>query len=80
MNTEDVTQTRNPAEELHFDAHEFDGLREVAEACAGTLLERTDRFVRSNPWLCATVALALGCALAGWLTRRSDESETNDSR
>ena len=78
MNTEEMTQARTPQEPLHFDAHEFDGLRDGSQAYANTLLERADRFIRTNPWLCMTIALTAGCALAGWLARRSPETKQDE--
>ena len=67
MNTEEL---REQAEEkLHFDAHEFDGLREALEHEAKGILGRADRFVRENPMLCIGLAVAAGFTLAAVLGR-----------
>lgn len=63
MTTEGFEGTTARAEPLHFDAHEFDGLRDELEQQAETLLKRTDQFVRANTWLCIALAVGLGCAL-----------------
>jgi ElaB/YqjD/DUF883 family membrane-anchored ribosome-binding protein len=62
MNTEEL---RDYAEEtLHFDAHEFDGLREVLEKEAEGLFGHVDQFVRNNPLICIGIATAAGFAIA----------------
>jgi ElaB/YqjD/DUF883 family membrane-anchored ribosome-binding protein len=82
MNTEEL---RKQAEEkLHFDAHEFDGLREALEQEAKGALARVDRFVRENPMLCIGLAVAAGFTLAAVLGRgrvpSRSEQEPIDSR
>jgi len=53
-----------PGEELRFDAHEFDGLREdFANATADTVLRSAERFIKENRWLCLGLAAAAGVAL-----------------
>jgi ElaB/YqjD/DUF883 family membrane-anchored ribosome-binding protein len=82
MNTEEL---REQAEDkLHFDAHEFDGLREALEQEAKGLLARADRFVRENPMLCIGLAAAAGFTLAAVLGHSQGpsrpEQEPIDSR
>jgi hypothetical protein len=79
MNTEELTEKQTPREPMHFDAHEFDGLWNGSEAYADTLIDRADRFIRSNPWLCTALAFAAGCAIAAALTRCCQSSETPQS-
>lgn len=75
MNTEEFTQSEMETEELRFDAHEFDGLREELADAAQTWLRRADEFIRENPWLCIAVAAGVGCAVACALRRSSMEEE-----
>jgi ElaB/YqjD/DUF883 family membrane-anchored ribosome-binding protein len=76
MNTEELTQSEMESDQLNFDAHEFDGLREEFAGMAQTWLKRADEFVRGNPWLCIGIALGAGCAVAYAL--RSGKSETEE--
>jgi hypothetical protein len=64
MNTEEFTQSELESEELRFDAHEFDGLRDELTGAAQTWLRRADEFIRDNPWLCVAIAAGVGCAVA----------------
>ena len=63
MNTEEMTGEERERP-LHFDAHEFDGLRDALEKEAEGVFARIDQFVRENPWLCIGIASAAGLALA----------------
>jgi ElaB/YqjD/DUF883 family membrane-anchored ribosome-binding protein len=62
MNAEELTQEKDKP--LQFDAHEFDGLREVLEQEAESILARLDQYVRQNPWLAIGVAAAAGFLVA----------------
>jgi ElaB/YqjD/DUF883 family membrane-anchored ribosome-binding protein len=64
MNTEELTQEKAGKKPLHFDAHEFDGLRDALEKEAETMFARLDQFVRENPWTCIGLAAAAGFAVA----------------
>jgi ElaB/YqjD/DUF883 family membrane-anchored ribosome-binding protein len=77
MNTEEFAQSEKESEQLDFDAHEFDGLRDEFAGIAQTWLKRTDAFVRDNPWLCIAVAAGVGCAIACAL-RSNSEEDTGD--
>jgi ElaB/YqjD/DUF883 family membrane-anchored ribosome-binding protein len=77
MNAEELTEKAQEA--LHFDAHEFDGLRDADEAQFAAWIDQADKFVRNNPWLCLGIALAAGCALASWVTHRSQSPDNQDS-
>jgi ElaB/YqjD/DUF883 family membrane-anchored ribosome-binding protein len=74
MNAEELAETQLRAEELNFDAHEFDGLRENGRASATAWLRQADRFVRDNPWLCIGIAAAAACAV-GWAMAGRDSSD-----
>ena len=63
MNTEESVQ-EGAGRALHFDAHEFDGLRDALEKEAEGVFGRIDEFVRENPWLCIGLAAAAGVALS----------------
>jgi hypothetical protein len=68
MKTEEQTQT--PTEEpLHFDAHEFDGLRDALEKEAQGAFGAFDQFIRENPLLCTGLAILGGIAV-GAATQR----------
>lgn len=73
MKTEEFTQSEVRPDELHFDAHEFDGLRDDFATVAETWLKRADRFVHENPWLCIGIAAAAGCALVYVLKNSAQE-------
>lgn len=75
MNTEEFTQSELETEELYFDAHEFDGLRDEFAGVAQTWLKRADEFVRDNPWLCVGIAAGVGCAVACALRSGGDVEE-----
>ena len=62
MKTEGLKQTK-AENSLHFDAHEFDGLRETLEKEAAGLLARVDRCIRRHPLASALVAAAAGVAV-----------------
>ena len=49
MDTEEMTQ-EEAGPPMHFDAHEFDGLRDTLEREAEGIFGGIDRFVRENPW------------------------------
>ena len=72
MNTEEFTQTELESEELDFDAHEFDGLRDELSGVAESWLKRADEFIRDNPWLCVAIAAGIGCGVAAALRAGSD--------
>ena len=75
MDTEELRE--NAEEMLHFDAHEFDGLRDVLEKEAEGLFGHVDQFVRNNPLVCIGIAAAAGFAIAatiGSQCRKSRES------
>lgn len=63
MNAEELTQEQKAAS-LHFDAHEFDGLREALEREAEGFIGHVDDFVRQHPVMCMLIAAAAGFALA----------------
>ena len=63
MNTEELTQKRNDGA-LHFDAHEFDGLRDVLEKEAEGMFAKLDQFIRENPMTSILIAAAAGVAVA----------------
>ena len=71
MNAEELTQEKP----LQFDAHEFDGLREVLEQEAQGLIARVDQCIRQNPWLAIGVAAAAGFLVAYATTRGSSPRE-----
>ena len=62
MKTEELTQ-ESAADSLHFDAHEFDGLRKTLEHEAETIFSKVDECVRDHPWLCMALAVTAGLAL-----------------
>ena len=67
MKTEEL---RGYADETpHFDAHEFDGLREALEKEAEGAFAHVDKFVRENPFLCMGIAAAAGFAIAASIGR-----------
>jgi ElaB/YqjD/DUF883 family membrane-anchored ribosome-binding protein len=61
MNTEELRERTE--ETLHFDAHEFDGLRDTLEREAEGFFARADQFIRENPLLCIGLAAAAGFGL-----------------
>ena len=64
MNTEEL---REQAEEkMHFDAHEFDGLRDALEKEAEGVFAHIDQFVREHPLVCMGIAAATGFAIAAF--------------
>jgi hypothetical protein len=63
------TQLEDAVDEMHFDAHEFDGLREEMAIAANTWLKQADRFVRANPWISVIGAAALACAVTYAVSR-----------
>ncbi|HWN95832.1 MAG TPA: hypothetical protein VNT99_12420 [Methylomirabilota bacterium] len=63
MNTEELTQKKKDGS-LHFDAHEFDGLRDALEKEAEGTFAKLDHFVRSNPVTSLLIAAAAGFAVA----------------
>ena len=75
MNTEERIQEQADRP-LHFDAHEFDGLRDTLEKDAEGLFAQIDQYVRKNPWLCIGIAAAAGLALS-CATRRSGPPRKN---
>jgi len=62
MKTEEMTQ-KSPADQLPFDGHEFDGLREVLEHDAETAFGKLDQYIRQHPWMCMALAATAGFAL-----------------
>ena len=74
MDTEELTreQTHQP---LHFDAHEFDGLRDALEKEAEGIFSRLDEFIRENPWLCMAAAAAVGVTV-GCMAGKSCSHDT----
>jgi ElaB/YqjD/DUF883 family membrane-anchored ribosome-binding protein len=64
MNTEELTREQQPDNGLHFDAHEFDGLREAWQQEAEGVVGRIDSFIRENPMTCMLIAAAAGFAIA----------------
>ena len=62
MKTEELTREQRDTS-LHFDAHEFDGLREALEKEAKGIFDKMDDFVRENPMTCMLIAAAAGFAL-----------------
>jgi ElaB/YqjD/DUF883 family membrane-anchored ribosome-binding protein len=79
MKAEELARSDVVPEDLNFDAHEFDGLRDDLAAAAETWLKRVDRFVQENPWVCIGIAAAAGCALACALRKSGQASESTDS-
>ena len=74
MDTEELTREQ-PDKTMHFDAHEFDGLRDALEKEAQGIFTRLDEFIRENPWVCigaaTAVGMALGCATGKTRSRNS---------
>jgi ElaB/YqjD/DUF883 family membrane-anchored ribosome-binding protein len=68
MKTEELTQ--EPAESaLHYDAHEFDGLRALEQE-AQSIFAKGDQLVRQHPWLCIAAAVAAGFCLGKVVSRK----------
>ena len=63
MKMEELTQEKRD-DSLHFDAHEFDGLREVTERRIQGIVANLDQFIRKNPGLSLTIAVVAGFAIA----------------
>ena len=63
MSTEELRQEQ-AEKSLHFDAHEFDGLRDALEKEAESIFARLDQYIRDNPWTCIALAAAAGFAVA----------------
>ena len=63
MVKEKLSQEEPVLEVLHFDAHEFDGLREALDQKAESLVRQGDRFIRKHPWIFAGVAVLAGVAI-----------------
>jgi ElaB/YqjD/DUF883 family membrane-anchored ribosome-binding protein len=76
MNAEEMTQSEVESEELNFDAHEFDGLRDEFAGMAEGWLQKADVFIQQNPWLCIAIATGVGCAL-GAAIRAACDSESD---
>jgi ElaB/YqjD/DUF883 family membrane-anchored ribosome-binding protein len=68
MKTEELTQ--EPARDaLHYDAHEFDGLRALEQE-AQSIFAKGDQLVRQHPWLCIAAAVAAGFCLGKVISRK----------
>jgi hypothetical protein len=67
MKTEELKQA-SERDLPHFDAHEFDGLRETWDEAAG-VLSTVDQCIRQRPVTATLLALGLGVALGCWLAR-----------
>jgi ElaB/YqjD/DUF883 family membrane-anchored ribosome-binding protein len=78
MNAEELAETQLRAEELNFDAPEFDGLREGGKGSATAWLREADRFVRDNPWLCIGIVAAAACALGWAMAPKSSRAKRED--
>lgn len=74
MDTEELIQEQT-GKPLHFDAHEFDGLRDALEKEAEGVFARLDQYIRENPWICIGVAAAAGLAV-GCATRKTYSRNT----
>lgn len=68
MNAEELTNEQKDGS-LHFDAHEFDGLREALEKEAEGMFAKLDQFVREHPLASIAVAAAAGFAVGGMVRR-----------
>ena len=72
----DTEELRDNAEEmLNFDAHEFDGLRDVLEKEAEGIFGHVDKFVRDHPLICIGIAAAAGFAIAATVSSQCRKSE-----
>ena len=80
MNTEELTQENAGKKSLHFDAHEFDGLRDALEKEAETMFARLDQYIRENPWTCIGLAVAAGFAVACAVGRTSSRDDAAERR
>lgn len=70
MNTEEMTrQPTTQAHHHHYDAHEFDGLRDGLEHEAESAFGKLDGFVRAHPVVCVTLAGIAGMAVGRILRR-----------
>jgi ElaB/YqjD/DUF883 family membrane-anchored ribosome-binding protein len=69
MTKEELTQ-EPPQDVLHFDAHEFDGLREALDQEAKSLIQKGDQFIRDHPWVCMGVVALAGVAIGRVLCGR----------
>jgi ElaB/YqjD/DUF883 family membrane-anchored ribosome-binding protein len=67
MKTEGMIQELTD-EDMRFDAHEFDGLRESDET--QTLLAKADRLAREHPWTCLGLAMLAGFAVGKVISNR----------
>lgn len=54
---------------LHYDAHEFDGLRALEQE-AQSLFAKGDQLIRQHPWLCLAGAVAAGFCLGKVVSRK----------
>ena len=77
MNTGELAEEK-PNRPMHFDAHEFDGLRDALEKEAEGMIGKVDQFVRENPWLCIGIAAAAGLALS-YLSRQGGRPSPDDT-
>ena len=70
MKTEELTQEAPPAaDSMHFDAHEFDGLRALEQE-AQSIFAKGDELIRQHPWLCLAAAVAVGFCVGKVVTRK----------
>lgn len=76
MNTEELRD--HAKETLHFDAHEFDGLREVLEQEAEGMFTQVDQFIREHPVLCLSLAAAAGFAVAAAIGSRGSKTSATE--
>ncbi|HTD67596.1 MAG TPA: hypothetical protein VK846_13805 [Candidatus Limnocylindria bacterium] len=68
MKTEELT--REPTTQAHhFDAHEFDGLRDGLEHEAESAFGKLDEFVHAHPVVCMALAGMAGMAVGRILRR-----------
>ncbi len=67
MNMEEQTAERATAS--HYDAHEFDGLRDDLDSEVEGILGQIDGYIRANPWVTLAVAGAVGIAVGRALRR-----------
>lgn len=54
---------------MHFDAHEFDGLRALEQE-AQSIFAKGDELIRQQPWLCIAAAVAVGFCVGKVISRK----------
>jgi ElaB/YqjD/DUF883 family membrane-anchored ribosome-binding protein len=68
MKTEELEKEPMP-DALHYDAHEFDGLRALEQETQ-SIFAKSDQLIRQHPWLGIAAALAVGFCLGKVVSRK----------